>query len=209
MKVRVPVPIGSLCLKIITRVLDNVTIISITAVRVTITHEMANTKAVLQAILVQILTPSILPNPNSIYRDIDWCPKVVFVNTPSESPPNHFPNSQFPKRPQPIWLSTIWEIWKLGNGWRYILPNFPISQKTPAQMGQHDLGNWEIAGGTDFPISQFPKRSQPIWLSTIWEIGKLGNLSRYVLPNFPISQKISAHLAQHDLGNWEIGKPKP
>ena len=50
------VPIGSLCLKIITRVLDNVTIVSITAVRVTITHEMANTKAVLQAILVQILT---------------------------------------------------------------------------------------------------------------------------------------------------------
>ena len=38
------------------RVLDNVTIISITTVRVTITHEMANTKAVLQAILVQLLT---------------------------------------------------------------------------------------------------------------------------------------------------------
>ena len=53
MKVRVSVPIGSLCL---TRVLDNVTIISITTVRVTIAHEMANAKAVLQAILVQILT---------------------------------------------------------------------------------------------------------------------------------------------------------
>ena len=70
MKVRVSVPIGSLCLKIITRVLDNVTIISITTVRVTITHEIANTKAVLQAILVQMLTSSIktsiLPNPNSI-----------------------------------------------------------------------------------------------------------------------------------------------
>ena len=56
MKVRVSVLIGSLCLKMITRALDNVTILSITAVRVTITHEMANTKAVLQAILVQILT---------------------------------------------------------------------------------------------------------------------------------------------------------
>ena len=56
MKVRVSVLVGGLCLKIITRVLDNVTIISITTVRVTITHEMANTKAVLQAILVQILT---------------------------------------------------------------------------------------------------------------------------------------------------------
>ena len=42
--------------EVITRVLDNVTIISITTVRVRITHEMASTKAVLQAILVQTLT---------------------------------------------------------------------------------------------------------------------------------------------------------
>ena len=115
-----------------------------------------------------------------------------------------FPISQFPKRSQPIWLSTIWEIGKLGNGWRYRFPNFPKdpSPSGPARFGK--LGNWEMSGGTDFPISQFPKRSQPIWLSTIWEIGKLGNGWRYRFPNFPISQKISAHLAQHDLGNWEV-----
>ena len=91
----------------------------------------------------------------------------------------YFP-SQFPKRFQPIWLSAIWEIGKLGNEYMYILPNFPISQ--------------------------FPKRSQPIWLSTIWEIGKLGNEYRYILPNFPISQMIPAQMAQHHLGTWEIGR---
>ena len=71
MKVRVSVKIRKLSLKKITRVLDNVTIISITTVRVTIIHETANTKAVLQAILVQILTVALklvfcLTNPNSI-----------------------------------------------------------------------------------------------------------------------------------------------
>ena len=49
------VPIGRLCLKIITRVLDNAIIISITTARVTIILEPANTKPALQAILVQIL----------------------------------------------------------------------------------------------------------------------------------------------------------
>ena len=75
--------------------------------------------------------------------------------------------------------------WELGNGYRYILPNFPISQKTPAQMGQHYLGKLGMSTGTYFPTSQFPKRSQPIWLSTIWETGKLGNEYRYILPNLP------------------------
>ena len=50
------VQIGRLCLKIITRVLDNAITISITTARVTIIHETANTKAALQAIQVQILT---------------------------------------------------------------------------------------------------------------------------------------------------------
>ena len=144
----------------------------------------------------------------------------------------YFPISQFPKRHQRRWASTIWEIGKLGNGWRYRFPNFPedlspsgsarfgklgnwemaggtdfpISQKISAHQAQHDLGNWEIGKWLEVQISQFPRRSQPIWLSTIWEIGKLGNCCRYRFPNFPISQKISAHLAQHDLGNWEIGK---
>ena len=54
--------------------------------------------------------------------------------------------------------------------------------------GDGKLGNWEICRGMYFPIFQFPKRSQPIWLSTIWEIGKLGNDYRYILPNFPASQ---------------------
>ena len=110
----------------------------------------------------------------------------------------------FPKRHQPRWASTIWEIGKLENGLRYRFPNFPISQKISAHLAQHDLGNWEMVTGTYFPISQFPKRPQPRWDSTIWEIGKLGNGWRYRFPNFPISQKISAHLAQHDLGNWEM-----
>ena len=77
-------------------------------------------------------------------------------------------------------------------------PKFPISQKTPAQMAQDYLGNWEMARGTDFPISQRP---QPIWLSTIWEIWKQAKDT-----DFPISQKTPAYLAQHYLGNWEIGK---
>ena len=69
--------------------------------------------------------------------------------------------------------------WEIGNGYRYIFPNFPISRKTPAQMGQHDLGSWEIWKWLEVHISQFPqfpKRPQPIWPSTIWEIGKLGTL---------------------------------
>ena len=87
----------------------------------------------------------------------------------------------------------IWEIGKLGNEYRYILPNFP-KDLSP----HHDLGNWEMSTGTYFPISQFPKRSQPSP-----RFGKLGNEYRYILPNFPkdLSPSGSAHL-----GNWEIGK---
>ena len=118
----------------------------------------------------------------------------------------HFPISQFPKRHQPRSASTIWESGKLGNGLRYRFPNFPISQKISAHLAQHYLRNWDMITGTHFPISQFPKRHQPRSASTIWESGKLGNGLRYRFPNFPISQKISAHLAQHYLGNLEIGK---
>ena len=44
---------------------------------------------------------------------------------------------------------------------------------------------WEIGKSIEIYISQFPKRSQPIWFSTISEIGKLGNDYRYIFPNFP------------------------
>ena len=170
--------------------------------------------------------------------------------------------SQFRNFPKDLSPSGSALFGKLGSGYRYILPNFPISQKTPAQMGQHDWGNWEIGIWPELQISQFPKRSQPIWLSTIWEIGKsvevhtsqfpnfpnnpspdgpalfgklgngkwlevqisqfrnfpkdlspsgsalfgkLGSGYRYILPNFPISQKTPAQMGQHDWGNWEIG----
>ena len=77
-------------------------------------------------------------------------------------------------------------------------------------MAQHDLGNWEMAKGTYFPISQmtpahlahyyygnletgyrhilpnFPKDPSPArWASTF---GKLENDYRYIFPNFAISQ---------------------
>ena len=48
------------------------------------------------------------------------------------------------------------------------------------ESAEMQWGGWEIG--------QFPKKSQPIWLSTIWEVGKLGNDYRYILLNFPISQ---------------------
>ena len=111
----------------------------------------------------------------ALYWEIDWCPKAVFVNTPSVY--KHISPNPFPK--------------------------FLISQMPPVHVAKHNLGNWEMARGTYFPISQFPKRPQPRWASTIWEIGKLGNGYRYIFPNFPNDP---AHLAQHYLGNWEIGK---
>ena len=150
---------------------------------------------------------SILPNPNSIYWDIDWCPKAVFINTPSvykQTSPNPFPN--FPisqKTPAQMGEHDLGN-WGMGNGLRYRFPNFPISQKTPAHLAQHYLGNWEMVHMYILPISQFPISTSPDGPSTIWEIGKLGNGWRYRFPNFPISRKISAHLAQHDLGNWEM-----
>ena len=93
---------------------------------------------------------------------------------------SQFPN--FPKDPSPSGSALFG---KLGNGYRYILPTFPISQKTPAQMGQHDLGNWEMAGGTDFPISQkIPANLTQHYLGN-WEIGKSVEVCTSQFPNFP------------------------
>ena len=39
--------------------------------------------------------------------------------------------------------------------------------------------------------------------------GKLGNWEMAGGMYFPISQIIPAQMAQHYLGNWAIGKPKP
>ena len=33
-------------------------------------------------------------------------------------------------------------------------------------------GGWEIGKSVEVCTSQFPKRFQPIWLSTIWKVGK-------------------------------------
>ena len=69
----------------------------------------------------------------------------------------YFPISQFPKRYQPIWLSTIWEIWKSVEVCTSQFPNFPkdLSPSGSALLGK--VGNWEMITGTYFPISQFPK----------------------------------------------------
>ena len=75
----------------------------------------------------------------------------------------------FPKDPGPDGPALFG---KLGNGYGYILPNVPISQKISAHLAHHALGNWEICRGMYFPISHFPKQSQPRWPSPIWEIGK-------------------------------------
>ena len=114
-----------------------------------------------------------------------------------------FQISQFPKRSQPIWLSTIWEIGKLGNGYRYILPNFPISQKTQAQMGQHDLGNWEMLTGTYFPISQ--KISAHLAQHDLgnWEIRKWLQVHTSQFPNFPKDTSPDGPARFGKLGNWE------
>ena len=113
----------------------------------------------------------------------------------------YFPISQFPKRPQPIWLSTIWEIgkWEMATGTLYILPNFPTSQKISAHLAQHYLGHWEIGKWLQVHTSQFPKRSQPRWPSTIWELGK--SVEVYT-SQFP--KKVPAQMAQNYLGNWEL-----
>ena len=112
-------------------------------------------------------------------------------------PISQFPN--FPNRAEPDGLRSFG---KLGNLYLQPFPNFP--KKISAHLAQHDLGNWEIGKWVQVHTSQFPKRSQPIWLSTIWEIWKLGNGYRYILPNFPISQKTPARWASTTI--WEIGK---
>ena len=54
----------------------------------------------------------------------------------------NFPNSAGP--------SGLGSFGKLGNGYRG-------TYLTPAQMGQHDLGNWEIGKYIPVSLSQFPK----------------------------------------------------
>ena len=180
-----------------------------------------------------INTPCVYKQTWAQYWDIDGCPKAVLQKHPlfiNKSRPIHFPNSQLPKRPQPRWASTIWEIGKWLQVHTSQFPNFPKdpSPDGPARFGK--LGNWEMAGGTDFPISQktpthlaqhylgnceigksvevctsqFPKIPQPRWASTIWEIGKLGNGWRYRFPNFPKDPNPSGSALFGKLGNCEI-----
>ena len=113
------------------------------------------------------------------------------------------PNSPFPKRPQPVWLSIVCEIWKQAKD-----TDFPISQMIPAQMAQDYFGNWEIGKWLEVQISQFnnfPKDPSPSGSALF---GKLGNGEVVTGTYFRISQfpKTTAQMGQHDLGNWEIGK---
>ena len=152
----------------------------------------------------------------------------------------YFPISQFPKRRQPRWASTIWEIGKLGSGWRYILPNFPNSQfpKRPQPMWLStiwEIGKWLQVHTSQFPnfpndpspsglalfgklrngkwlevhTSQFPNFPKDLSPSGSALFGKFGNWEMITGTYFPISQIIPAQMGQHDLGNWEIAKPKP
>ena len=85
----------------------------------------------------------------------------------------------------------------LGN-WEMVTGTyFPISQKTPAQMGQHFLGNWEIGKWLQVHISHFPN------FRTFWEIGNLGNWEMSTGTYFPISQILPAH---GQAPFWEIVK---
>ena len=122
----------------------------------------------------------------------------MFINTPSvykQNSPNPFPKFPISKRPQPRWLRTIWEIgkWELARG-----TDFPISQKTPVHLAQHQ------AKDIDFPISQkIPAHMAQNYLGH-WEIGKWLEARG---TDFPISQKTPAQMGQNDLGklgNWEM-----
>ena len=106
--------------------------------------------------------------------------------------------SQFPKRRQPIWLSTIWEVWKQAKD-----TDFPVSQMIPAQMTQDYLGNWEIGKWLEVQISQFPNFPDGPSPDGSGLFGKLGNWEMAGGTYFPISQKTPAQMAQHYLGNWE------
>ena len=77
-------------------------------------------------------------------------------------------------------------------------PNFPKDLSPSGSALFAKLGN-----GYRYILPNFPKDPSPDGPALF---GKLRNSFRYILPNFPISHKISAHLAQHYLGNREIGK---
>ena len=160
------------------RVLDNVTIVSTTTVRLTIAHEMANTKAVLQAILVQILTAAL----KLVFCQIQiqyigiliGAPRRVFINTPSvhkQISPNPF-------------------------------PKFPISQKDPSPSGLALFG--EIGEWLEVQISQFPNFPKDLSPSDSALFGKLGNGYRYILPNFPKDPSPDGPARFGKLGNGEM-----
>ena len=135
-----------------------------------------------------------------------------------------FPTSQMT---QPIWTSTVWEIWKWAKGTYFPsqFPNFPHDSSIFQHIWFSTM--WEVGKWLQLHISQFPKRPQPRWASTIGKslqlhtsqfpkfpkdrspvgpalFGKLGNRYSYILPNFPNSQKTAAQMGQHYSGNWAI-----
>ena len=86
---------------------------------------------------------------------------------------------------------------------------FPISQMAPAHMAQHNLGTWEMAGSAYFPFSQMTPAymAQHIWPSYLgnWEMARG---TEVLISEFSkISKMILTQMAQHYLGNWESGKP--
>ena len=58
----------------------------------------------------------------------------------------------------------------------YSFPNFPNSVEPDGMKVFGNLGIWEIGKYVPVTISQFPKKSWPIWAGVFWEIGKLENM---------------------------------
>ena len=114
-----------------------------------------------------------------------------------------FQISKFPKKNQPIWLSTMCEIWKQAKD-TDLFPDFPDDPSPDGSGLFGKLGNWDMARGTDFQISQFPTRPQPRWLSTIWEIGKWLQVHTSKLSNFPEDPSPDGPARFGKLGNWEM-----
>ena len=107
--------------------------------------------------------------------------------------------SQFPSFPNDRSPSGAL-LGKLGNGYRYILPNFPFSMfpKDHSPDGPALFGKLE--NGYRYILLNIPRDPSPDGPA---QFEKLGNSYRYIFPNFPISQKTPAQMSQHYLGNWE------
>ena len=225
--------IGSLCPKITTRVPDNVTIISITTVRVTITHEIANTKAVLQATLVHIFTVALkLVFCQIQFISIQTFKSILLIFIYTINTGIHFyqminmcantnTNTTIVTRPTLCRFSTSDALEGGGFEWAGCYRCFGTckpdgiclasadrnASRVPKCGGDGKFGNLEICRGMYFPTSQFPKRSQPIWLSTIWEIGKIGKsveVCTSQFPNFPNNPSPDGPALFGKLGNWEM-----